>query len=116
MVASEAGDSIEFSFEGTMAGFYDIMGPSAGVVECVVDGRESSVLRFDKYCTYYRIGSKTISTGSGLHNVSFRLTDRDIDKASILKERGSSIDDPSRYKDTNWFVGNIMLIGDIVAQ
>jgi hypothetical protein len=116
MVAQKAGDSIEFKFEGTMAGFYDIMGPAVGVIECDIDGKKIYASRFDKYCTYYRIGSRTYDTPQGEHKVSFTLTDRDIDKAAVLSERGSSIDDPARYSGKNWYVGKIMLIGDLITE
>jgi acetyl esterase/lipase len=110
------GDSISFKFKGKVVGFYDIMGPSAGVIECDVDGQKCYMSRFDKYCTYYRIGSRTYNVDEGEHRVKFTLTDREIDKAEILKQRDSMIDDPTRYFQKNWYVGNVMLVGDILPQ
>lgn len=111
-----AGDSISFKFKGKVVGFYDIMGPSAGEIECDIDGQKSYMSRFDKYCTYYRIGSRIYNVGHGEHIVKFTLTDREIDKAQILKLRGSNIDDPACYSHKNWYVGNVMLVGDILPQ
>ncbi|MFI4911241.1 MAG: SGNH/GDSL hydrolase family protein [Sedimentisphaeraceae bacterium JB056] len=114
MVAKSIGDSIEFRLNGFVAGFYDVMGPSAGVVECQVDDEKKYLSRFDKYCTYYRIGSKTIEVEKGIHDVKFTLTDRPIEKAAVLSERGSVMKDRSKYEDTHWYVGKIMLVGDII--
>jgi hypothetical protein len=37
------------------------------------------------YCTYYRIANRTMNVADGVHSVKFTLTDRDIDKESVLK-------------------------------
>ncbi len=113
-VANTPGDSIAFRFTGTVAGYYDIMGPAAGVIEADIDGRKSYMARFDKYCTYYRISSRTMNVADGVHRVRFTLTDREIDKQAVLKERGSVMDDPKRFADKRWYVGSVMLVGDII--
>lgn len=114
MVCEQAGTAISFSSKGTMVGFYDIMGPTGSVIECEIDGRKSSAMRFDKYCTYYRISSKTFRVDDGVHKVRFTLTDHPINKKDILKQRNNTMDDPARFRGPQWFVGNIMLIGDLV--
>jgi alpha-L-fucosidase/acetyl esterase/lipase len=114
MFTDSPGDSISFRFRGRVAGFYDIMGPSAGVVEANIDGSITHISRFDKYCTYYRINSRTIDLEEGVHDVCLTFTDRRLDKSAILKERDSVIDDISRYEPQKWHVGSVMLIGEIV--
>ena len=110
------GDSISFKFKGRLAGFYDIMGPSAAVVESNIDGNKCNVSRFDKYCTYYRLSNWTVDLEEGIHNVCFTLTDKEINKTAILRERGSVIDDISKYDSKKWYIGGIMLVGDIIPQ
>ncbi len=114
--AKASGNSISFKFKGTVAGYYDIMGPAAGVIEMEIDGKKSYSERFDKYCTYHRIANNTMNVANGVHSVKFTLTDRDIDKETLLKQNGNVMDDPARFADKRWYVGNVMLIGYIIAK
>jgi DNA-dependent RNA polymerase auxiliary subunit epsilon len=116
LFAPKEGDSISFKFKGKVAGFYDVMGSSAGIVECEIDGKKSYVSRFDKYCTYYRINSKTFDIPQGTHSVKFTLTGKDIDKAAVLKEQGKTIKDMAPYNSKRWYVGNIMIVGEIMKD
>lgn len=115
-VTKNAGDSICFKFTGTTVGIYDIMGPSGGIIECDIDGHKSYISSFDKYCTYYRIGSKTFDLDDGFHLVQFTMSDQDINKTEILKQIGNVMDDPSRFAEKTWYIGNILLIGDLIVE
>jgi hypothetical protein len=113
MVTTSSGDSIAFKFQGSLVGFYDIMGPSSGVVECEIDGEKSYVSRFDKHCTYFRISSRTFHLNNGVHSAKFTFTDRDIDKLAILRERSNVVEDSAMYHEKKWYVGSIMVNGKL---
>jgi hypothetical protein len=49
-----------------------------------------------------------------VHTVNLQLCPNQPDKAEILAKRNQKIDDPKRYDDTAWYVGAILLIGEIV--
>jgi hypothetical protein len=97
-----------------VVGFYDILGPAGGIIECEIDGRKYDMARFDKYCTFNRIGYRMINVDDGVHRVKFTWTAREIDKARILKEGGIEVTDMAIYNEKIWYVGGLMLIGDLI--
>jgi lysophospholipase L1-like esterase len=115
-VAKEAGESLSLKFTGVFAGFYDLLGPDCGQLKVSVDGQTMTVLRFDPYCTYHRMGSFAAGKGlgQGEHAVQVVVDGTMPDKAAILAKRNEKIDDPKRFAGHNWYVGWIMLIGDPV--
>jgi lysophospholipase L1-like esterase len=51
-----AGAALTVRFRGTHIGIYDLVGPPTGRILVQVDGRPAEPrLRFDKYCTFYRL-------------------------------------------------------------
>jgi lysophospholipase L1-like esterase len=117
--AGTPGETLRFTFKGTHAAIYDILGPDCGQVTIRVDGGEASVRpRFDAYCTYHRLATLTLATGlpDGVHTVSVEIHPEQPDKAAILSKRNQHIDKPERYDGTNWYAGAIMLLGELVAE
>ncbi|WP_047812629.1 SGNH/GDSL hydrolase family protein [Rhodopirellula islandica] len=115
--ANEPGARLEFVFEGTNAGVFDLLGPDGGEVRVFLDGKEVTRNRIDGYCTYHRMA--TLNVGSelepGQHTVKIELTPKQLDKREILFERNRGDFDakPDKYQDHTWYASSVMLIGDL---
>lgn len=118
-VAATPGDSLEFQFRGSFAGVYDIVGPDCGqVLVTVDDGPAKTVRRIDGYCTYNRLSKMAVATGlnsNESHSVRIELDSAVPDKAAILFEhnRPDLEKNPQKYEGINWYVGSVMLIGEL---
>jgi hypothetical protein len=111
------GEALSFRFRGRAFGAYDIMGPGAGRIVVEVDGEiRDTVLRFDSYCTYWRMNYFIINNLEYKeHKVVLRVDGGSFDKAAILAKRGKTITDGSGYEDFNWYVGKIMIDGYLLV-
>ncbi|GAB2777653.1 SGNH/GDSL hydrolase family protein [Rhabdobacter roseus] len=100
-------------FRGTILGLYDVLGPTAGHVQIQIDDQPPRLIpRFDKYCTYYRMNFFVLdSLPEGVHTVTFSRAPEPPDKAVILAERGSVVDDPARYQSTYFMPARLLLVG-----
>ncbi len=113
------GTSLSFRFKGTAVGFYDLLGPDCGQVVVTIDGgAPRTIPRIDGYCTYHRISFLRLASGlkDGEHTVEVRLDAGVPDKAKILfpQNRADLEKNPTKYQGTRWYVGGLMLIGDLV--
>jgi hypothetical protein len=114
--AEKPGATLTFAFRGRSAALYDLLGPDGGELEVVVDGRPAQTLRrFDAYCTYHRLAMASLVSEKepADHTVTVRLTDRTFDKAEILRRNQNKIDDPSRYAPRRWYVGALLIDGEL---
>lgn len=117
--ATAPGASLEFSFRGTSASVFDVLGPDGGMLTVQVDENEAvERKRIDGYCTYHRM-SKLPVLGRGeneIHRVSITLTDEQLDKREILFERNREKydQDPERYEPHTWYAGSLLILGDLV--
>ena len=116
--SNEPGQTVEFSFKGTSIGLYDLVGPDCGQLAVTLDGVKAPkpTARFDSYCTYHRLASFFPSRNlpDALHTVKIEILPDQPDKAAILSQRKQVIDDPKRFDDRQWYVGGIMLVGDLI--
>ena len=115
--ANGSGDSVEFRFRGTTAGFYDLVGPDCGQVVVQVDDEPPVTRpRFDAHCTYHRLASFFVARDlpEGTHRVLVKIHPDPPDKARILAERNEAIDDPRRFDDRAWYIGGLMVVGDLI--
>lgn len=112
------GATVHFRFKGTKAAVYDLMGPDSGALEVTVDGKTRTVTRFDRFCSYHRLGM--LGLGGNLpnteHEVTLRVLDQEIDKAGILLESKKSdiADNPEKYAPTLWYAGYIFIVGEML--
>jgi len=115
-VGSETGSKLSLRFKGTAIGIYDIMGPNAGEVTVQIDDQEPKTLRrFDAYCTYYRMNKILFDQLEDKeHTVTFTVNSDPFDKAEILAGRNNVIDDQAKYAENNWYVGKILLSGELL--
>jgi lysophospholipase L1-like esterase len=117
--AGKAGTVLAFRFKGSAVSIYDLLGPDCGQVLISVDGgAPTTMARIDGYCTYHRLASLRIASElpDAVHRVEVRVDQVVPDKAKILFDhnRPDLEKDPAKYAGTNWYVGGIMLIGDLV--
>jgi hypothetical protein len=98
---------------------YDLLGPGGGTVSIRVDGGESrQVPRIDGYCTYWRLA--TLPLGDlppGEHQIEVTLTDERPDKRAILFDhnRPDLEKHPAKYAADSWYVGGLLVFGDVQA-
>jgi hypothetical protein len=114
----EPGAELSLKFRGSAAKLYDLVGPDCGKIQITVDGKTSTQLRFDRYCTYSRLATAGIATDlneHAVHEVNVRVLADKVDKESILfeKNRPDFAKSPAKYEPTNWYAGAIFLIGEL---
>ncbi|HMH21139.1 MAG TPA: GDSL-type esterase/lipase family protein [Puia sp.] len=110
------GAALNFSFTGTMAGLYDLMGPGSGSYEVTVDGRPTGTyIRFDSYCTDWRPQYFLVSGLSpGRHTLRFTVSASVPDKRRILLDKSADLDaHPDKYRSADGFAGWLLLDGKI---
>ncbi|WP_234736742.1 SGNH/GDSL hydrolase family protein [Tellurirhabdus bombi] len=107
--------TLRLQFKGTTLGFYDLIGPGSGLLEVTLDGEKKEVQRFDQWGNSYRKSSFYLEgLPDGVHEITIRVPGTAFDKASILQKRNITIDNPSRYAENGWYLGNILLVGALL--
>jgi hypothetical protein len=119
--ATEPGAALEFTIDGTTAAVFDLLGPDGGQLSIQVDDRKpATTRRIDAHCTYHRMGKTTLAheLPMGRHTVRVTLTPEQLDKRSILFERNRHDLEahPEKYAGHTWYVGSLLIIGDIVPS
>ena len=113
--ATHSGETITLHFKGRAVGAYDIMGMDAGRVIVEIDGIvKDTISRFDAFCTYRRMNYFLIDhLENKEHTVVFRVLSVPFDKGAILKTRNEVMKNPEEYIQNNWFVGKILIEGEL---
>lgn len=108
-------ETMEVHFKGQAIGISDIMGPDACRVIVEIDGEvKDTISRFDKYCTYYRMNYfLTDHLENKDHKAVFRVLAEPFDKSAILTKKEDIVNNPDKYKANNWYVGKILIDGEI---
>lgn len=112
------GDKLTFTFKGSTAKIYDLVGPDGAKIKITVDGaKPQATERFDSYCVYYRIQSFTLCTGldpEKTHTVEVEILPEQPDR-KILLPRLKSADDLKlpAYNGTRVWFGKLMLVGTL---
>lgn len=112
------GDKLTFTFKGSTAKMYDLVGPDGAKLKVTVDGgNPQKTQRFDSYCVYYRIQSFTLCTGldpEKTHTVEIEILPEQPDR-TILLPRLKSADDLKlpAYNGTRVWFGKLMLVGTL---
>jgi hypothetical protein len=116
-LAEKPGETVSFRFRGTSVMMYDMVGPDCGQIIVTVDDQEPKIIpRFDSWCEGHRVTLMKAVTDlpDAVHTITFEIDDDQPDKAKILAERGVTLDDPARYDGTKWYVGYILVTGQIL--
>jgi len=114
---TKPGERITFSFKGTYAALYDIIGPDCCQLIVTLDNQPPRIVpRFDAYCTYHRLA--TLVIGSDLpdtrHTVTLEIHPDQPDKVKILAQRNEKIDNPARFNDSAVYPGALLVVGELV--
>ncbi|MCP4452257.1 MAG: hypothetical protein GY809_12405 [Planctomycetes bacterium] len=115
---NQPGQTIILQFKGTGLRLYDLLGPDCGQIKVILDDGPPVIKpRFDAYCTYHRLATLTLAENlpDAMHTVTLELHADQPDKAAILAKRNERMDTPERFDDTAWYVGAIMVLGDLVT-
>ena len=109
---NKTGESIQFCFEGTRIGLFDIIGPMGASLNVYIDGKFiKNIRRFDEYCTYNRMSYLWLpEVPIGKHTVRIETDCTQFDKEKILKKK-KVINNLNKYEI---YIGNILCIGKIV--
>ncbi|PWJ56898.1 GDSL-like lipase/acylhydrolase family protein [Dyadobacter jejuensis] len=114
--ANPPGASFTVKFKGSILGIYDVVGPKTGLIEVTADGQKpSEIFRFDQYCKSYRKSTFFVQDLSdGVHEVTFRATGKEFDKAEILKKKNITITDPADYAGWGLYLNSVLLVGELM--
>jgi hypothetical protein len=119
----EAGTNAElsFRFKGSRVMIYDIKGPDCGKLEVTIDDMTFSSARMDGFCSYHRLNTLEIAKDLNpqkIHKVNIKLLADKLDKAEILFEykRDDFKTNPEKYASHNWYVGAILLVGELISR
>jgi hypothetical protein len=75
---------------------------------------KDTISRFDRYCTYYRMNYFLMDHLEDKdHKTVFRVLAEPFDKSAILTKKEDIVNNPDKYKDYNWYVGEILIDGKI---
>ncbi|MCO8123506.1 GDSL-type esterase/lipase family protein [Stieleria sp. TO1_6] len=119
--AMAPGAALEFTFEGTTAAVFDLVGPDGGQVSVELDGGAPRTRnRIDGYCTYHRISKLAVATEmpNQRHTVRVILTPEQLDKRNILFERNRiDFDQHSdKYTAHTWYAGSLLILGQMIPN
>ncbi len=112
------GDKLTFTFKGSTAKIYDLVGPDGGKIKVTVDGgKPQTTQRFDSYCVYYRIQAFTLCSGldpEKTHTVEVEILPEQPDR-KILLPRLKSADELNapKFNGTRVWFGKLMLAGTL---
>ena len=96
---------------------YDVVGPDCGQIIVTVDDQAPTIKpRFDAWTTSHRVYYLIAATGleDTEHVVRLEIHPEQPDKAAILNQRGVTMDDPDRFDGMTWYVGDILVTGDVL--
>ena len=113
--SEQAGASLTVHFRGTRIGIYDLIGPPTGRILVKIDDRPAvPVLRFDRFCTFYRLHYFLLEElTDGEHTVRFSIDADKLDKASILAlTPGQALG--AEYQPSFWQPGQLLLVGELI--
>ena len=125
-VAESVGSSIEFKFKGTEVRIYDVYGPDCGVVTYSVDGKtlgQSIRMTRGYWSNCYVLGTVDVALKleDTVHTVKVEIAPEPIpDKLKYLnnspKYKNMTAEElaASKFNKQNWYVSNVLIVGDIV--
>ena len=114
--ASDTAATIRFTFQGTRFGLYDVIGPGSGAYHINIDGRDTVVNRFDRFCTYWRTHYILLpELPEGIHYVTISPYGGTLDKESIMKKTFTE-EERKLYETKAVYLGQLLLAGHIIKE
>ncbi len=111
------GATVKFKFKGVKVSVYDLVGPDCGYLEVTLDGKKRELRRMDGYCHYHRLATLVVGDklADKVHEVEIKVLGKELDKSKILFKSNLHYleENPEKFKGTNWYVGGIMIIGEL---
>jgi len=118
--ADKPGSSLIVKFKGTTIGLMDIIGPGSGSCDVIVDGKlTEEKIRFDKYCTTYRLHYFILpELPMGEHTVEFRVSSKKLDKLNILNQLDTNTipENMKDYEEHTGFALGLLLNGHLLKN
>ncbi|MDB6129464.1 MAG: acyl-CoA thioesterase [Verrucomicrobiales bacterium] len=115
--ATKPGETLTFSFKGTAAKIYDIIGPDSGKISVQVDNKPPVIVpRFDNYCSYYRLSTLTIgeNLSDGIHKVKITLLSEKPNKTEVTNnEKDKPGFEQSKYDGIAFRPGALLVVGEM---
>ena len=114
----QAGATLNFEFTGTHVGFYDILGPDCGQIEVSIDGAKKTMspsLRWLLHLSPAEHGHDRLrSERRSAHREGTDIGEsarqsQDPPRPSTTRSEKN----PSKYDGTKWYVGGILVIGEL---
>lgn len=95
----------DFTFEGSRFGFYELIGPGSSAYNINIDGKDSTIIRFDRYCTNWRANYFIMpEILPGIHHVTVKISPVAIDKEKILR-RSFTDAEKELFSSTAFYTG-----------
>lgn len=114
------GSKLNFKFKGIALGLYDIIGPGTGMLKIRVDSKEQKVIRFDRYCSNYRLNNIILfdRLENVIHTVEIEILEDKFDKGQILKDSYLTkyIDDKGPFFENSYLLGDILIVGELIKS
>jgi len=105
-------DFIEVEFTGKGFGIIDIIGPTSGAINVVIDNKWNyTVNRFDEYCTYNRMNYSIITNDLpyGKHLARIRCSSKVLDKLTILRKRNQIDKINDQFQKQVFYIGGFLV-------
>ena len=111
MTTSEPGATATIEFKGSDVLFFDVIGADTGQYSVIIDGKDNGVcVRFDKYCTYYRMHWQSVASGLNPEK-KHKVTIKVLPEPPVAKRNKEM-----RSKGTVINIGGVMIIGELVDE
>jgi len=109
-------DFIEIKFKGTVAGLFDVIGPSSAGFTVEIDGRKLTYRRFDVYCgNVFRSHYILLPVmKEGIHTIIIRPDNTRFDKLAIYGSKPTQVKDSTYFQIFNTYIGKVLLIGEVI--
>jgi len=85
----EPGAKLTFSFKGTYASIFNLVGPNTGRIKVTVDGKDAGVKQqMDRWCWYHRLSAITLASGleDEVHTITVELLPDPPDRTVAIDE------------------------------
>ncbi len=112
------GAKLSFTFRGTDASLFDLIGPDTGQVQVTVDGQDQGTRsRVDRWCYYQRLSALMLAVGleDKEHTITVELLPDPPDRSVPIEEaKKANQYKPRAFEGVALRVGWIRIIGELV--
>ena len=117
-VTRTPGARLSFSFRGTDASLFTLIGPDHGRVRITLDGEEAGIQgRADRWCHYHRLSATSLASGleDGEHTVTVELLAEPPNRSEPIEEaKRLGRYDPAAFEGVALYVGWLRIVGEAI--